>query len=875
MNLDGFPDFENNREDFNKIIVAGTVAMISSSLVSPVGGVISAVASSYTYDLIKECQSKIFTDQGELDKSLAWAMGEAFRECIQQIENEWRNSGYRELKKESPERAAISLELIKLLKQDIPAIFLNTTRNDIEEFNQAHMIDPVEGMPLLQKMIANTLAQYIYGHEIDLIHILSQKVFEYFPDRFRYILNTPKENNMRAKSAYDEIAKVVTLKSLSIIINKFRDLQDSISKLPEKLSSEFQEAIINITNLNLLRNVTDISVHLDHLITNIDSAKLSKEEIQVLKSIVQKLDPYIVTVTSNPFLPSKSYENIFGRDSELKQLRRTVKSKFPPIISIYGLGGIGKTALARETVDNLMHDDSKNAFRAVVWTSALNQPNIDLTILIAEIERQLQITLPDNLEARADGIRKLLHKNKILIVIDNFETVEDAENLLAQTLGLIGDSTSKVLLTSRNRIESTLVRNFPETGLNGLDISDCMEYFSDMMARKLIDEHDLNQIFDTTNGMPLAVELIAAQVRNGIPVDIVLSNLKTISPQNIISFYDSIFSRSWENLSTKAKEILASGTLLNYKNGISIKDLIQIIELSEAEIWEILTELKSAALISNTGNDQIYIHPLTWRYVKRKIEDDHTLAIRRERTRKSLIDIKIRELDYVPISESGSASQSDDIFMTLQQLVYEATPTQFVQSLIKTQPLWQDFAHYYPNKLNYLFTKTLSMLDSGEVSEVSPQSILDILIAKSKLLTDMSELSEATEAIEKSIKFANFFDDDLARTTLYSISIQHAVQTQDFSQLALAYRKFERSFTKVLRGRTIMDRPRQTQSVLSEVFSNTTTVILRLKLEEDIYNPLVSKIVQKMIELQRNAMRHYPQLLILDPKDITFNNDEQ
>lgn len=142
-----------------------------------------------------------------------------------------------------------------------------------------------------------------------------------------------------------------------------------------------------------------------------------------------------------------------GRIDELKALGTALTGDSrPPIITIHGGGGQGKTALAREVVERFAH-----AWPTGVWATSLeNLPNRE--VFVIDLARFLGIDTEKVTDPRAVErvVLAQLTGHRILIVLDNAETLIDAvEARNAEALSLVqfiqqlpGPSVS-LLVTSR------------------------------------------------------------------------------------------------------------------------------------------------------------------------------------------------------------------------------------------------------------------------------------------------------------------------------------------------------------------------------------------------------------------------------------------
>lgn len=110
------------------------------------------------------------------------------------------------------------------------------------------------------------------------------------------------------------------------------------------------------------------------------------------------------------------------------QLKRRILGRHP-IITVQGDGGNGKTALTLQVLHNLVHTGD-HPFDAIVWfsakTSSLGQNGIreiaDTITDSAAIVEHLATWEPGEADP-GERLLRFLSENKILLVIDNYETI--------------------------------------------------------------------------------------------------------------------------------------------------------------------------------------------------------------------------------------------------------------------------------------------------------------------------------------------------------------------------------------------------------------------------------------------------------------------
>lgn len=308
-----------------------------------------------------------------------------------------------------------------------------------------------------------------------------------------------------------------------------------------------------------------------------------------------------------------------GRQREIRLLQEYLSPDWRvALVSIDGIGGIGKTTLAREIAHRLVEEC---AFEAVVWATA--QRRILLASGIAD--RQPDFTSLDELldivaralrtppsENKSAAVRQSLAEFPSLIVVDNFETVKDRRvfEFLRQMPGK-----SKALVTNRYRPAAQIRGGelvLPLVGMAKDDAFILLRNTGRTIPRPLSDADDslLEKIFERTHGSPLAMEWFAFQVERGRPILRVLEHLRQPKANDLYAF---IFEDSYSTLSTNARKALWAMAAIHSP---TVEDQIRYVaELSPGEFERAADELTGTSLaIFDYRASRWSIHSMTHEY---------------------------------------------------------------------------------------------------------------------------------------------------------------------------------------------------------------------------------------------------------------------
>lgn len=335
-------------------------------------------------------------------------------------------------------------------------------------------------------------------------------------------------------------------------------------------------------------------------------------------------------------LPDKSYQRFFGRDRVVDDIMSVLREpERKAIIGLDGMGGIGKTALAREVVDRCL---SENLFDSVIWEPKPSEIEmrrlrpLTWVSLVTTIGSQLgapDITAlqPPEKEAR---LASLLETRRVLLVLDNLEAVvRDQDKLAERLLPLF--SRSKCIMTSRRRFAGDVYT----VHVMGLDEASGTQLLRYEAAERRIERvaaaksRDLLEIVTVTGGSPLAMKLVVGQLQH-LPLGAVLQSLQEVQldaeesdESDYIRFYKSIFWNSWQLLDETAQRLLVSMAVFAPGVGGTLEAIQATSNLNRADLLNAVDELWRFSFLE-TGekelrNSRHYLHPLTHNFVSADI----------------------------------------------------------------------------------------------------------------------------------------------------------------------------------------------------------------------------------------------------------------
>ncbi|MDY7003748.1 MAG: NB-ARC domain-containing protein [Cyanobacteriota bacterium] len=189
------------------------------------------------------------------------------------------------------------------------------------------------------------------------------------------------------------------------------------------------------------------------------------------------------------------------------------------VTAIHGLGAVGKSTLATA----LAYDrEIQSRFSdGILWVTLGQEPNI-LPMLSGWVQALGDYNFkPTSVEATANHLRTLLYDKAVLLVVD------DAWNTDHAKIFNFGGLRCQVLVTTREKAIADVLG--AETySLDVMTLSQSMQLLSQRLGREITGEEatQAENLVKKLGYLPLALELAAAQVEDGISWQVLLADIK-------------------------------------------------------------------------------------------------------------------------------------------------------------------------------------------------------------------------------------------------------------------------------------------------------------------------------------------------------------
>ena len=196
-----------------------------------------------------------------------------------------------------------------------------------------------------------------------------------------------------------------------------------------------------------------------------------------------------VITKEHPVSPSAHF---LGRKTELYDIEQAMTRK-SRIVLLYGIGGIGKTELCRQLVENYTVFTGTNMVKNIGWITYQDTLKNSVYEQFSEIQA-------DDIETYWTRTRQYINNQgaDLLLIVDN------ANEITEQEISILSELGCKVILTSRgkrDRVENIEVEQMSE--------EDCCKLYKFHSENETDSEEDIHKIINLAARHTLSVELLA------------------------------------------------------------------------------------------------------------------------------------------------------------------------------------------------------------------------------------------------------------------------------------------------------------------------------------------------------------------------------
>lgn len=355
----------------------------------------------------------------------------------------------------------------------------------------------------------------------------------------------------------------------------------------------------------------------------------------------------------------------FGRSTEIQTIRDQLADPTCRLLTITGVGGMGKTRLAIEVASTLIGTFSDGIVYVPLAPVQITETPSRLTPPLAALTDALAISLQGQTPP-VSQLQTYLRSKEMLILFDNFEHLLGAADSLTPLLAHAPDI--KILVTSRERLNLQEEWLFPLQGLGygqgktAVDSQSAVDLFV-QRARQI--QHSFNPEADAeavqricmlVEGMPLGVELAASWVAQltlseiAAEIERELDFLET-TMRNIPARHRSlraVFAHSWQRLTETEQLVLMKVSV--FRGGFDREAATAV----AGATLRTLSALVNKSLLRRNQTGRYEIHELLRQFAAEKSKgvEDFAATLNRQHGRYYL-QLLVSHLKYVKGEHAG------------------------------------------------------------------------------------------------------------------------------------------------------------------------------------------------------------------------------
>ncbi|XP_024399486.1 uncharacterized protein [Physcomitrium patens] len=238
----------------------------------------------------------------------------------------------------------------------------------------------------------------------------------------------------------------------------------------------------------------------------------SKEKSHPNIELQPQLDRLPLISFRSKYMVDEVEEEVFGRTQHLAQIRELCASNMKALCLV-GMGGIGKTTIAKATLNSVKHMYDASCFVECIESGG------DCYKMCCNILEQLEgEKMPKDLKDAQEMLKSVLTKKKVILVFDNVKNKRQVEDVVSMD-DIFASNGSTLIMTTRDwKIMEHCDTKICMVNVEELDEETSLRLFvtyscgfQDKLPHELVEVG--KKIVKACNGLPLSLKVMGAFLR--------------------------------------------------------------------------------------------------------------------------------------------------------------------------------------------------------------------------------------------------------------------------------------------------------------------------------------------------------------------------